>query len=198
MLKKNLLTMLLLVNFGIIQADGGWASFLGAFLGALFGSNSSQPNESITIVHVPAQTAILDKCACGATAAQYKMIRLGCCGAVICDSCWKSRLQTALRSGCYPKCHACGKTFNRDIQNVEPSAPLVQEYSNQLNTNNYIMCASGCHSKSDIKFKCGHGMCKSCLRSRVAKSCKEARGDQPYVTCPTCHDMLTLDIIRQV
>lgn len=83
-----------------------------------------------------------------------------------------------------------------------PSAPPASVYSNnyQALSNNRVMCASGLHCNSviEVKFSCGHGMCKSCLRSRKEKEIKKAQGGEPYVTCPICGDMLTWDILRQV
>lgn len=201
MIKRLLLSTLLLTSAVNIQADDSWASFFGAFLGALFGSSSNQSTKPTTIIHVPIPVQTTPKCACGATAKDgYRMRSLTCCGAVVCDSCWKSRVETASRKGDYPKCHACGKTFGDiQVQNPRPSAPPVNVKNNNSSIyNNQIMCASGCYSASQVKFKCGHGMCKSCLRSRVDKARKEAQGGQPYVTCPACGDMLTLDIINRV
>lgn len=201
MIKKLLLNILLLTSAFNLQADNSWASFFGAFLGALFGSSSNQPVQPTTIIHVPVPAQTVPKCACGATVkGGYKMRTLTCCEAVVCDSCWKSRVETAFRKGDYPKCHVCGKTVGDiQVQNPRPSAPPANMKINHSSIyNNQIMCASGCHSASEVKFKCGHGMCKSCLRSRVGKARKEAQGGQPYVTCPTCSDMLTLDIINCV
>lgn len=197
MFKKLLLSGLLLSNSFTLQANDGWWAFWGALIGSLIDSNSNQTTQTTTIIHIPVPEVVLEKCACGATAAEYKMIKLGCCGAAICDSCWNSRVQKAVRNGVRPKCHACHKTFNINLaQNTAPSAPPAQTYSNnyQASSNNTVMCASGCHSLSEISFKCGHGMCKSCLRSRKANAIKEAQksGFEVYLTCPNCGDVLDL------
>jgi hypothetical protein len=200
MVKKILLSALLLTNSFSLQAEDVWL----AFWRALIGSSSNQPTQPVTIIHVPVPAPVIDKCACDATAAAgYKMIKLDCCGAVVCESCWNGRVQKAVRNGVRPKCHACSKTFNvTSTQNPTPSAPPAQVYSNnhQSSFNNRLMCASGnrCNSVSEVKFSCGHGMCKSCLRSRKASAIKEANGGEPYVTCPICGDMLTDKILRQV
>lgn len=189
-MKKAFLLSLIVLNFSNnISAGFGESvsAFVGAFFGALMSSNTENASKPKPVK--------LIKCACGEDR-HRELIRLSCCGAMLCKSCLRSRRHTALIKNESPKCHKCGTLFDYIVAEQQaalqpaPSAPVLNPEEYHINK-----CASGCNSVGGVNIGCkgGHHMCTSCLRSRVAKAKKEARGDQPYVTCPKCGDMLTAD-----
>lgn len=198
MLKKILLVGLLLNANLSLQADssGFWA-FVGGFLGSLVGSSNQAPQNN----HVPYRPAANQarlRCACGETSLHHLMTR-DCCGAQICTSCLTARRDTAIRNHKNLLCN-CGKTIE-DLGFLQQAAALNHvPTAPAINNNNQVnMCASDCNSVGKIRLLCSgrHVMCASCLRSRAAKAMKKANGDQPYVTCPKCGDMLTINVIQK-
>jgi hypothetical protein len=205
MIRKIILMFLVLSCSVSVQADfgGSVSAFLGAFFGALFGSETEKSG-SYHSSHVGL------KCACGESS-KKKLKALTCCGTVLCESCLTSRRHTASIKKTSPKCHKCAKSFDYDTavqkatmtsysdrggarRYVRPTALVLNPEENHVQK-----CASGCNSSAEVVLRCrgGHSMCTSCLSSRVKKARRAAFGDQPYVVCPKCEDMLTSQVISR-
>jgi len=205
MLKKLSLIVLLVSHISSLQAD--WSSFWGALLGAIIGSSANSPQNPSQQVQIAVTSAPAihtnGRKMCASDCDTRCEVNLPC-GHCMCNSCLRGARDNALRDKTNLVCRACGKTVEdynvaaqaQALNNIKqaPSAPPAVRVNDQA-----VLCAFGCDSRCEVKLNCGHCMCKSCLRSSIAKDQRAAGGGEPYVICPNpnCADMLTADVIRK-
>lgn len=209
-MKKYVLCMIFVcVSGSNIQAESGLGTLIGMLVGALFGSaierdleqSSQQSSRSEQTGFYDAADLVCASCATHERL--HNRIKKMPCNHLLCESCIAAKIDSANRYNAHagnavrgltknPTC-VCGKTIDysaheqRKVYETyrpmpQPSAPPA------LHVRETQLCASGCSSKAQRFFHCGHGMCESCLRSRVRKAIRFA-GNAAQVFCPfSCND----------